>query len=112
MEQIQHRITAFEENWVKIKHFYENYSTVVSLVPDEKDQDKVASGIQEQVDLFVSNREAKRVAEIEKKKMIEQLAIQKKKEEEEQRVAKKKAEEAAAAAEAQRVWPSFLRLSG
>ena len=73
------------------------------MVPDENDQEKVAAGIQEQMNLFLKNREEKRLAEIERKKMLEQLAIQKKKEEEEQRIAKKKAEEAAAVAEAQRV---------
>jgi hypothetical protein len=88
---------------VKIKAFYENYSAVASIVPDENDQEIVSVGIQEQIELFLKNREEKRLAEIERKKMLEQLAIQKKKEEEEQKIAKKKSEEAAAAAEAQRV---------
>ena len=95
-------MTAFEENWAKIKKFYENYSTVAYIVPDEKDQEKVSFDIQEQIDLFLNDREAKRLAEIERKKMLEQMTIQKKKEEEEKRIAKKKAEEAAAV-EAQRV---------
>lgn len=96
-------MTAFEDNWVKIKGFYEKYSTVTSIVPDEIDQEKVSMGIQEQIELFLKNREEKRLAEIERKKMLEQMAIQKKKDEEELKIAKKKAEEAAAAAEAQKV---------
>ena len=101
-------MTSFEDNWVKIKGFYENYSTVASIVPDEIDQEKISAGIQEQINLFLKNREEKRLAEIERKKMLEQMAIQKKKEEEEQKIAKKKAEEAAAAAEAQKVFVIIL----
>lgn len=102
MEQIQHRITSFEDEWKKTKHFYDEYSYVVSIMTDNKDKEQLADEIQDQMDAFVRMREKKNKQELEKKNMLENLLKQKQKDEEEVRAAKKRAEEAEAEAEAQR----------
>lgn len=70
---------------------------------NEKTNEKnLSEEIQNTLDSYVKLRERRRVEEIERKNMIENMIKQKQKEEEERRNAKKKAEEEAEA-EAKRV---------
>lgn len=105
MEQIQHRITLFEDNWSLIKSFYEKYSSVCSLDGEAFDHAALGDSIQKEMDAFVAKREKKIQEEIEHKRMVEIMMQQKKEEEEKARLAKKQAmeEEALrAAAEAEK----------
>ena len=115
MEQIQHRITSFEDHWHKIKEFYESYSAIVNVNVDNSDENKISNDIQDQIELFIKNREKKRLDEIEAKRRLDALIKQKKEEEEQAKINKKKAEEAAvaaaaAAAEAQKVCLAFNQI--
>lgn len=97
----QNRITIFEDNWEKIRHFYENYSTVAVIDAIEFDKKKLGKQIENELDNFVALREEKKQKEIEEKNLIEKILKQKQKEEEE-KIAKKAAEEQAAALQAQK----------
>lgn len=103
MEQIQHRITAFEDEWKRIKQFYDDYSHMVSLSSEQGDKNKMADEIQNQMDYFLKMSEKKKQQEIENKNLLESLIKQKQREEEEKKLAKKVSQESAFAAEAQRV---------
>ncbi len=95
MEQIQHRLTAFEDEWAEMKKFYEKYSYVSSVSVEETDKKALAQAIQSQVDAFDAMRETKKQDEIERLRLIEELRLQKLQEEE--ALARKKAEEEAEA---------------
>jgi hypothetical protein len=97
----QNRITVFEDNWEKIHHFYENYSSVSIIDAIEFDKKKLGKQIENELDNFVALREEKKQKEIEEKNLIEKILKQKQKEEEE-KIAKKTAEEQAAALQAQK----------
>ncbi len=104
MEQIQHRITLFEDNWSLMKNFYVKYSSVTCLSAEEFDYGALADSIQSALESFVRQREKRRLEEIEHKRMVEVLLQQKREEEERARLARKKmmeeeAELAAAEAE-------------
>ncbi len=105
MEQIQHRITLFEDNWSQMKSLYVKYSSVTCLSAEEFDYGALANSIQNELESFVNEREKKKQMEIEHKRMVELMLQQKKEEEERARLARKKMmeEEAAlAAAEAEK----------
>lgn len=102
MEQIQHRITLFENEWSAIKKFYENYSYVVQVETNsEMDRPYLSDEIQNQINEFILMCERKLKQELEAKLILENELINKKKaEEEEARLAKQKEEEAKASAQA------------
>lgn len=102
MEQIQHRITLFENEWSAIKKFYENYSFVVQVETNsEMDRPYLSDEIQNQINEFNLMRERKLKQEIEAKLALENALINKKKAEEEEAIlAKQKEEEAKAASQA------------
>ena len=100
MEQLQHRLTTFEDEWSIIRKFYENYSQVTSVSVSEVDEKSLGNKIQEEIDSFEDMREKKRQEEIERLRMIEVMKeMQRLKEEEELAAAeaKRKAEEEEAA---------------
>jgi hypothetical protein len=100
MEQIQHRITLFEDNWPNIKSFYQQFSSISLLSAESFDHARLGISVREELDNFVALREKKKQEEIEHKRMVEILLQQKKEEEERARLAAKRAaEEAAAEAE-------------
>lgn len=100
MEQIQHRITLFEDNWPNIKTFYETYSSISTIAGESFDHTLLGHSVRDELDNFVFRREKKKQEEIEHKRMVEILLQQKKEEEERARLAAKRAaEEAAAEAE-------------
>ena len=94
MEQIQHRLTAFEDEWSSIRKFYETYGHVNSVPIDNVEEKDLGDKIQNEIDLFEEMKENKRQEEVERLRMIEMLRLQKVQEEEEA-AAKKKAEEEA-----------------
>ena len=102
MEQIQHRITVFEEHFDKVKQFYETYSELLVMSAEASDEQLVANELDARIDTFVKLREQKKQEELELKRQQELLAQQREREREEE-LARKRAEEAAALAEAQRV---------
>jgi len=97
----QIRITIFEDNWEKIRKFYENYSSVSVIDASEFDKQKLGTQIENELDNFVALREQKKQEEIEEKNLIEKILKQKQKEEEE-KIAKKATEEQAVALQAQK----------
>jgi hypothetical protein len=87
-----------------IKKFYEDYSHINSVRLEEAgDHKSVAAEIQNQIDSFIREREQKKLDEIEMKRILESLILQKQREEAEELARKQAAEEAekAAAAEAE-----------
>jgi hypothetical protein len=103
MEQIQHRITVFEEHFDKVRHFYETYSELMVMSAEANDEQLVANELESHIDTFVKLREQKRQEELELKRQQELLAQQQLEREREEELARKLAEEAAAQAEAERV---------
>lgn len=95
-EQIQHRITLFEDNWPSIKTFYETYSSLSIINGESFDHTLLGHSLRDELDNFVFRREQKKQEEIEHKRMVEILLQQKKEEEERARLAAKRAAEEAA----------------
>ncbi len=97
MEQIQHRLTAFEDEWSIIRKFYENYAQVIDVNIENFSESSLGDELQKQIDLYEEMCEKKRLDELKRKRIQEELMElqRKKKEEEALAAAQKKAEEEA-----------------
>lgn len=94
------RLVLFDQEWKAVKSFYDKYTkVVVSKLTESFRSKEVAEEIQHQIDDYIQIREKKRTEELEEKKMIESLILQKQKEEAEE-LQKKKMEKEAAEAQA------------
>lgn len=95
MEQLQHRITAYEDNWGKVYKFYENYSKVTHIIADNIDEQTLAIEIHRALDDFIDERERKKREE-EEKQIAEEAFKKQLEEQKEQEKLRRKQEEAEA----------------
>jgi membrane protein involved in colicin uptake len=113
MEQLQHRITQFQDSYPRIEKFYSQYSKVVVLdetISDSPlDEEQLYHELSRTIETYVDEEQAKiRQAEEEKQREEnERLA----KEQEEQEAKERAEEEAARAQEAAEAVKFPLRIS-
>lgn len=99
MEQLQHRITQFQDTYPKLEKFYSQYSKV--LIVDETkadpplDEEQLFYEFTHTIELYLDEEQAKLQRTEEERQRAENERLAKEKEEEE---AKRKAEEEAARA--------------
>jgi adenylate kinase family enzyme len=87
MEQIQHRITTFEDNEENLLQFYQRYSHVEKINAQSINENIISKEIQKSLKQFIENRELAKQREIDEKIEAERQ------EQERQRIAKQKEEE-------------------